>query len=154
MFAVYWNWGHENAGSVMMFCGMLLCFVPGSYYYFWSRRMKARPEDDPTATQASGAGVVGAFPRHVDLALHARDGRLLRRTGPGLWYLAAYSRTRTRGVGTLWWHVRGPPKRQAVTTKSSMRGAPRPRRIVARQELSGIKRLRNMEPARRYPEND
>jgi hypothetical protein len=62
MFLVYWNWGHENAGSVMMFCGMLLCFVPGSYYYFWSRRMKARPEDDPTATQASGAGVVGAFP--------------------------------------------------------------------------------------------
>ena len=24
--------------------------------------MRARPEDDPNATQASGAGVVGAFP--------------------------------------------------------------------------------------------
>ncbi|HEV3268460.1 MAG TPA: cytochrome c oxidase subunit 4 [Acidimicrobiales bacterium] len=62
MVAVYWNWGHENAGSVMMFSGMLLCFLPGGYYYWWSRRMRARPEDDPHATQAQGAGVVGAFP--------------------------------------------------------------------------------------------
>jgi hypothetical protein len=62
MVAVYWNWGHENAGSVMMFSGMLLCFLPGGYYYWWSRRMKPRPEDDPQATQAQGAGVVGAFP--------------------------------------------------------------------------------------------
>ena len=62
MVAVYWNWGHENAGSVMMFAGMLLCFLPGSYYYWWSRRMKARPEDNPNATQAEGAGVVGSFP--------------------------------------------------------------------------------------------
>ncbi len=62
MVAVYWNWGHENAGSVMMFAGMLLGFLPGGYYYWWSRRMKARPEDNPNATQAQGAGVVGAFP--------------------------------------------------------------------------------------------
>jgi hypothetical protein len=62
MVTVYWNWGHENAGSVMMFSGMLLCFLPGGYYYWWSRRMKPRPEDDPQATQAQGAGVVGAFP--------------------------------------------------------------------------------------------
>jgi hypothetical protein len=62
MVAVYWFWSHENAGSVMMFCGMLLCFLPGSYYYFWSRRMKPRAEDDPHATQASGAGIVGTFP--------------------------------------------------------------------------------------------
>ncbi len=62
MVAVYWNWGHENAGSVMMFSGMLLGFLPGSYYYWWSRRMRARPEDNPNATQSQGAGVVGAFP--------------------------------------------------------------------------------------------
>ncbi|MDE3009112.1 MAG: cytochrome c oxidase subunit 4, partial [Acidobacteriota bacterium] len=37
-------------------------FLPGSYYYWWSRRMKPRPEDDPNATQADGAGVVGSFP--------------------------------------------------------------------------------------------
>ena len=62
MNAVYWNWSLENAGGVMMFSGMLLCFLPGSYYYFWSRRMKSRPEDDPNATQAEGAGFIGTFP--------------------------------------------------------------------------------------------
>ena len=59
MCAVYWTWSLENAGGVMMFCGMLLCFLPGSYYYWWSRRMKARPADDPNATTQESAGVVG-----------------------------------------------------------------------------------------------
>ena len=62
MCAVYWNWSLENAGGVMMFAGMLLGFLPGSYFYWWSRRMKMRPEDNPHATQAEGAGVVGSFP--------------------------------------------------------------------------------------------
>ena len=62
MCAVYWNWSLENAGGVMMFAGMLLGFLPGSYYYWWSRRMRPRPEDDPHATQVTGAGVIGAFP--------------------------------------------------------------------------------------------
>ncbi|MEI6710360.1 MAG: cytochrome c oxidase subunit 4 [Actinomycetota bacterium] len=62
MCAVYWTWSLENAGGVMMFSGMLLCFLPGSYYLWWSRRMKMRPEDDPTATTEGGAGVVGSFP--------------------------------------------------------------------------------------------
>ena len=60
--AVYWFWGHDNTGSVMIFGGMLLGFLPGGYYWWWSRRMAVRPEDDPEATQAQGAGVVGAFP--------------------------------------------------------------------------------------------
>ncbi len=62
MCAVYWNWSLENAGGVMMFAGMLLGFLPGAYFYWWSRRMPVRPEDDPYATQAQGAGVVGSFP--------------------------------------------------------------------------------------------
>jgi protein-S-isoprenylcysteine O-methyltransferase Ste14 len=62
MCAVYWNWSLENAGGVMMFAGMLLCFLPGLYYYWWSRRMPPRPEDNPQATREEGAGVVGAFP--------------------------------------------------------------------------------------------
>ena len=62
MCAVYWTWSLENAGGVMMCAGMLLCFLPGSYYYYWSRRMKTRPEDDPNATTEVGAGVVGSFP--------------------------------------------------------------------------------------------
>jgi hypothetical protein len=41
---------------------MLLCFLPGSYYYWWSRHMKPRAEDNPQATQAEGAGVIGTFP--------------------------------------------------------------------------------------------
>ena len=62
MGVVYWFWSREATGSVMMFAGMLLGFLPGGYYYYWSRRMKMRPEDDPNATQEGGAGVVGAFP--------------------------------------------------------------------------------------------
>jgi hypothetical protein len=100
MMVVYWFWSHENAGSVMMFCGMLLCFLPGSYYYFWSRRMKPRAEDDPHATQASGCGRRGHFSRHVDLALHLGHGRLLRGARAGLWHLVGRSRTRSRVLGT------------------------------------------------------
>lgn len=62
MCAVYWRWSIEDAGGVMMFAAMLLCFLPGSYYFWWSRRIKDRPEDNPHATTAQGAGVVGAFP--------------------------------------------------------------------------------------------
>jgi Cytochrome c oxidase subunit IV len=62
MTAVYWTWSLENAGGVMMMAGALLCFLPGSYYFWWSRRMKTRPEDDANATPAATAGVVGAFP--------------------------------------------------------------------------------------------
>jgi Cytochrome c oxidase subunit IV len=62
MTIVYWNWSLENAGGVMMMAGALLCFLPGLYYYWWSRRMKVRPEDDANATPQSSAGVVGAFP--------------------------------------------------------------------------------------------
>ena len=36
MCAVYWKWSLEDAGGVMMFAGMLLCLLPGSYYYWWS----------------------------------------------------------------------------------------------------------------------
>ena len=47
MCAVYWTWSLENAGGVMMFFGTGLCLLPGSYYYWWSRRMGPRAEDDP-----------------------------------------------------------------------------------------------------------
>jgi len=62
MMVVYWFWSHENAGSVMMFCGMLLCFLPGSYYYFWSRRMKPRAEDDPTPRRRQAPESSARFP--------------------------------------------------------------------------------------------
>jgi hypothetical protein len=61
MCAVYWPTSNEDGGSVMMFGAMLLGFLPGGYYYYWSRRMKPRPEDRD-ATQEEGSGFVGAFP--------------------------------------------------------------------------------------------
>ena len=62
MAIVYWFWGHENAGGVMMVGGALLGFLPGSYYLYWSRRMNPRPEDRNDATVADGAGVIATFP--------------------------------------------------------------------------------------------
>lgn len=62
MCAVYWIWSLENAGGVMIFFATGLCLLPGSYYYWWSRRMGVRAEDDPNATQESGAGYIDAFP--------------------------------------------------------------------------------------------
>ena len=62
MMVVYWFWSHENAGSVMMFCGMLLCFLPGSYYFFWHRRMGYRVEDRNDASIEEGAGEINSFP--------------------------------------------------------------------------------------------
>ena len=57
MCIVYWFWGHEIAGAIMMLGGTFLGFLPGSYYYYWSRRMAPRPEDRSDATLEDGAGV-------------------------------------------------------------------------------------------------
>jgi len=51
-----------SGGTIMLGAVCLLGLLPGGYYYWWSRRMEPRAEDDPTATQESGAGVVGVFP--------------------------------------------------------------------------------------------
>lgn len=60
--AIYWFTGYEDGGTVMLTASSLLGLLPGSYYLWWSKRMTPRAEDDPEATQADGAGVVGAFP--------------------------------------------------------------------------------------------
>ena len=62
---VYWFWSYDGttSGGTMMLIGTtLLGFVPGSYYLWWSHRMKPRPEDRPDATMEDGAGVIGSFP--------------------------------------------------------------------------------------------
>jgi hypothetical protein len=59
---VYLVWSKEVGGGVMIIGGGLLGMLPGLYYFWWSRRMPTRPEDDPEATQASGAGFIDAFP--------------------------------------------------------------------------------------------
>src|ERR1700676_4806037 len=60
--AIYWFTGYEDGGTVMLAACALLGLLPGGYYLWWSKRMTPRAEDDPMATQATGAGVVGAFP--------------------------------------------------------------------------------------------
>jgi hypothetical protein len=40
----------------------LLGLLPGSYYLWWSRRMKPRPEDRTDASIEEGGGVIGSFP--------------------------------------------------------------------------------------------
>lgn len=59
---VYWIWSGETSGTAMLTGAALLGLFPGGYYFWWSRRMKPRPEDDPHAEREEGAGVVGAFP--------------------------------------------------------------------------------------------
>ena len=102
MCAVYWNWSLENAGGVMMFAGMLLGFLPGGYFWWWSRRMKARPEDDPQATPAQGAGVVGAFPGTSIWPFTLGMGAFFSVLALvfGIWFLVP-------GLGLVFWAVIG-----------------------------------------------
>lgn len=60
--AGYWFWSYEQGGTMMLVGTTLLGLVPGSYYLWWSRRMKPRPEDRNDATMEEGSGVIGAFP--------------------------------------------------------------------------------------------
>ncbi len=59
---IYWFTSYEDAGFLMLIGTTLLGLVPGSYYYFWHRRMGDRLEDRPDATIEQGAGVINAFP--------------------------------------------------------------------------------------------
>jgi len=59
---IYWFWGYEQGGTVMLVGTTLLGLVPGSYYLWWSFRMRPRPEDRPDASIEDGSGVIGSFP--------------------------------------------------------------------------------------------
>jgi hypothetical protein len=59
---IYWFWGYEQGGTMMLIGTTLLGLLPGTYYFWWSRRMKPRPEDRTDASIEDGAGVIGAFP--------------------------------------------------------------------------------------------
>ena len=63
MAGVYWFWGHEDGGGVMLVGALFLGLLPGLYYFWWYRRSGGnRPEDRDDATIADGAGVVDSFP--------------------------------------------------------------------------------------------
>lgn len=59
---VYWLFSYDESGTIMLIGSCLLGLLPGGYYFWWSRRMRPRAEDDPGATLEQGAGVIGAFP--------------------------------------------------------------------------------------------
>jgi hypothetical protein len=58
----YWFWSYEQGGTVMLAGTTILGLLPGGYYFWWSRRMKPRPEDRTDATIEDGRGVIGSFP--------------------------------------------------------------------------------------------
>ncbi len=59
---VYWFTSYEDGGTMMLVGTCLLGLLPGSYYYWWHRRMGDRPEDRPDATIEEGAGEIATFP--------------------------------------------------------------------------------------------
>jgi len=59
---IYWYTSYEDSGTVMLAGAAILGLLPGAYYLWWSRHMKARPSDDPEASIAGGSGTVGTFP--------------------------------------------------------------------------------------------
>lgn len=59
---LYWFWGHEPSGAIMLLATMLLGFLPGSYLMFWSKRMEPRAEDRPDGAYSQAMGPVGSFP--------------------------------------------------------------------------------------------
>ncbi|MGO8872553.1 MAG: cytochrome c oxidase subunit 4 [Acidimicrobiales bacterium] len=59
---VYWFTSYEDAGFLMLIGSALLGLLPGSYYLWWSYKMKPQVNDDPEAGIADGAGTVESFP--------------------------------------------------------------------------------------------
>jgi hypothetical protein len=59
---VYWFWSYEQAGTAMLVGTCTLGLLPGSYYWYWHKRMGNRVEDRDDATIAEGAGNIDSFP--------------------------------------------------------------------------------------------
>jgi hypothetical protein len=58
----YWFFSYEQGGTMMLAGTTVLGLLPGSYYLWWSHRMKPRPEDRNDASLEEGGGVIGSFP--------------------------------------------------------------------------------------------
>lgn len=59
---IYWFTSYEDAGAVMLAASAGMGVIAGGAILLLSRGAPERPEDDPDATIAEGAGVVDAFP--------------------------------------------------------------------------------------------
>ena len=60
--AIYWWTSYDDGGAIMLVGFALLGLLPGSYYFWWSKRIGKRPEDDAKAELTAGQGFVGYFP--------------------------------------------------------------------------------------------
>jgi hypothetical protein len=58
---VYAVLAQEAVGVAGLFLTGGLCLIVGSYFWFVSRRLEGRPEDNPEAEVSDGAGDVGFF---------------------------------------------------------------------------------------------
>ena len=58
---VYAWWAQETVGTVGLSLTGGLCFIIGTYFWFVSRRLEPRPEDNPDAEISDGAGELGFF---------------------------------------------------------------------------------------------
>jgi len=59
--AVYASWAKEVVGIVGISLTGGLCFIIGTYFWFVSRRVELRPEDNPDGEISDGAGELGFF---------------------------------------------------------------------------------------------
>ncbi|PZS30491.1 MAG: cytochrome C oxidase subunit IV [Pseudonocardiales bacterium] len=59
--AVYLPWSRDPIGGTALIVSAGLCGLCGSYFWFVSRRIGARPEDRPDADISEGAGELGFF---------------------------------------------------------------------------------------------
>jgi hypothetical protein len=59
---IYWFTSYEDGGFLMLIGSALLGLFPGSYYLWWSFRMKSQPDDDASADIDEGAGTIDSFP--------------------------------------------------------------------------------------------
>ena len=60
---IYWFTSYEDAGAVMLAASAVMGVLAGGAILLLTRGAPARPEDDPDATLAEGAGTVEVFPR-------------------------------------------------------------------------------------------
>jgi hypothetical protein len=59
---IYWFTSYEDGGFAMLVGSALLGLLPGSYYLWWSYKMKPQADDDERASVEEGAGTIDSFP--------------------------------------------------------------------------------------------
>ena len=61
---IYWFTSHDPTGTTALALAICLAFLVGFYLLFTGRRLPRRPEDNPVAEIADGAGEIGFFSPH------------------------------------------------------------------------------------------